>query len=338
MNDTAVKPKTMREITDGDIMLFEREIGSIDWAENQTRKLDIKQQPNLIKRFLIHVDVAVVTGTAAIAVPADAPFNMIRNIRLRTSQGLTLKNFSGYQINALNSYEFYAPAYNTIPANLNAGTHVFGFDIIIPFEDHTNILKERCILNSNQYNDMTLYITWEEMDVAFPDWVDPTDVVTYIYCQVVSCERSPMDRPDLLLDRQQMIDNAVIVPATEPFVILPENTNIKTLMAITRDGDGLRVNTPVDRFTVDYDSGNYVLRDMTSEQIQSQNKQYYHVENIADGIYIIEFDQLHDFKSLFRTKNRNYARLVFTPPAIPIDDATIEIFRRRIATPKRRTA
>ncbi len=330
---------------DGTVILFEKEIGQVEWANAAVRKYDIKEQPNLIKRLTLHCRVSVTTQTVSVDQVADAPFNLLANIQVRTSQGLVLKNFDGYSINAMNHYESGTAAHNTIPANLDAGTHVFEFDIVIPFDDITNRLSERTILNTNEYNDLTLYITWADFGVISPDWVGGvTDVVNYFYCDVISCERPPVEingdrRNDELLARQRMIDNVVSIDATpETNFLLPENTNVKTLMLITRDGDGLRSNLIINRLQVNFDSGNFVLREWSGGECQSQNKQYYHVENILDGIYIIEFDQNHDFKTLFSTQDRNYARLVVTEVAAPVSGASMNLFRRRIATPKQITA
>jgi hypothetical protein len=193
------------------------------------------------------------------------------------------------------------------------------------------MLPERTILNTNQYNDLTLFVTWNALANVFGGTFDPgLDTVT-ASCTVVSCERPPVDRNDELMARQQMIDTVMTAQSTVGSMLLPENTMIKTLGIYTY-GEGLRIQQPGMNISVNYDSGNYVLRDMTGPQIQSQNKSYYHVEAIDQGVYAIEFDYLRDFKSLFRTKNRNYARVTFTGTIVA--PAEIQILRRRIATPK----
>lgn len=329
--------KTLNTIGDGDVLIFERQIGAIDFVPGQQRKYDVKQQPNLIKRMMLHVEVTAVIASPVGPVtwinPADAPFNMISNIQVRTSQGLVLKNFSALQIELLNRLEFFTPSLNTAPATFPTGaTYVFAFDVILPFENHTGILPERTILNTNQYNDLTVFVTWEALANVFGGTYDPLlDTIT-ASCSVISCERPPVDRNDELMSRQQMIDTIANGAFNIGSFILPENTMIKTLMNIARDSAGLRSNTAQDILTVSYDSGNYVLRNMTYSQIQSQNKSYYHVEAIDAGVAVYEFDQTRDFKTLFRTKNRNYARIEYTGN-IPVD-GTIELFRRRIATPK----
>lgn len=323
----------MRRIADGDIMLFEREIGAVDFAENQTRKFDIRQQPNLIKRLMLHVTcTGTVVTVGGIPLPPDAPFDLISNIQIKTSQGLVLKNFSALEITLLNNYEMGTVAFNNAPATIPVGAFNFDFDVVIPFEDWTNQFPERTILNTNSYNDLTLYVNWADVSIVWPTWVDGVDSIS-IDCRVVSCERPPIDRAEELLARQQSIDNVVTTDVATPHLLLPENTMIKTLMVITRLDSGARTDTLLDNLRVDYDSGNYVLRDMDTGAIQSQNKQYYNVENIAVGVYVIEFDQTHDFKTLFRTINRNFARIVFTRPT-PGVPGNVQVFRRRIATPK----
>lgn len=335
MPQAVAKKKTIRTIGDGDVQLFERQIGFVEFAENQTRKYDVKQQPNLIKRFLLHVEVSVTVGSIGPVTfnnPLDTPFDMIRNIQVRTSQGLILKNFSAIEITLLNNLEFFTNSLNTAPVQLENGPNIFEYDVIIPFEDHTGIYPERTILNTNQYNDLTLFIAWEDLSSIWGGSFDPQLDIVSVNCTIVSCERPPVDRGDELLARQQMIDTVANGVFNVGSLLLPENTMIKTLATYTYDGSGLRVNTEQENININYDSGNYVLRDLSTTEIQSLNKSYYHVEAIQPGVYVIEFDQMRDFKTLFRTKNRNYARATFTP--IEGADGTIRLFRRRIATPK----
>lgn len=320
------------KIADGDIMLFGREIGTIAYADNAPRHYNVNQTPNMLKRFMLHVTVTATNNDIApIPMPADGPFNMIENIQYKTSQGLVMKNFSALQIALLSNYETGTVAFNTAPATLAVGANAFSFDVHIPFEDWTNQYPERTALNTNSYNDSTLYATWADLDVAWPGW-DKTRDNIIVDCRVVSYERQPLGKKDELLVRQQMIDNTARSDINAASQLLPENTNIKTLVVITRDSEGARADGMLVRIRVTFDSGSYVIRDMFASAIQSQNKSYYGVEQIATGVYVIEFDQTHDFKCLFNTTDRNFARIEFEAAAA--QTGSIEVLRRRIDTPK----
>lgn len=331
-----VPKKTLRTVGDGDVMLFERDIGAVPFVANSKQKYDIRQQPNLIKRLTLHVKVSVnVGGVGSYPLSQDGPFNLIDLIHIRTSQGFTIKKFSALRITLLNNLEFFTRALNTAPATLPQGISIFEFDVIIPFDDHTGVLPERTTLNTMAYNDLTFYCTFTDMLTVYPLWDIENDTAT-VECSVVSCERPPIDWPDEIIARQRSLDTVVSGPYNVDKFLLPDNTNIKTLMAITRDSEGLRVNTEQENFIVNYDSGSYVLRNLSWGEIRSINKQYYHSEQLDDGVAVIEFDQMHDFRTLFRTKDRNYANAVFEPTATAA--GSIELFRRRIATVKGITA
>lgn len=333
-----VQPARLPALADGAVSLLQRDIGSIEWANNQKRKYDVKEQPNQIKYFCLHCAVGVTTATLSVTPDADAPFNLLKNIRVRSTQSLTLKNFPGIMIDLLNHLEFGTLAHNTMPASLDAGTYTWEFDIVIPFEDHTGKFPERTILNTVQYNDLTLFAEWADFSVISPDWVSANDNVDFFYCNVVSLERLPVAKAEETLNRQQMIDRVQTKRAdTVDGFLLPENTMVKTLMVVTRDGNGDRVDNVISNLNVNFDSGNFILRDMSADEIQSLNKQYYHVEQLDTGVYVIEFDLSHDFSTLFNTKDRNYARLDWTQATPPVADATLTLLTRRIATPKQLT-
>lgn len=325
-------PEKKLKTTDGTVALFDREIGAVDYAPNQTRKFDIKERPNQLKQLKLHVRVGVDSVLGGGVLEADGPFNLIRQIKIRPSQGTVLKEFPGYTITALNNLEFGTVAYHTAPAALAQGLNEFAFDIIVPFEDHTNIFPERTLLNTMSYNDLTLFINWNPVTAMF---VDSDAVLNYVYCDVLMYERPPLSVAEETITRQVMYDNVVsdkLILDTN--ILLPENTMIKTLMVIARDLNGRRSNNLIARLKVQYDSGDYEIRDLRAGACQSFNKQFYSVETIADGVYVIEFDILHDYRSLFKTKDRNFARLVLESVVPEPTEASVEIFRRRIATQK----
>lgn len=322
-------------IADGGIMLFGREIGTIAFAERAPRHYNINQSPNMMKRICLEVKVTATVVGMAIPMPADGPFNMIKNIKYKTSAGQVIKNFSALNITLLSNYESGTVAYNTAPATLPVGLTEFEFNVWVPFEDWTGQYPERTVLNTNQYNDSTIYATWDDLATVWPGWDSANDSIE-VDCRVVSYERLPLGKKDELLNRQQMMDNQQKVVIGTPSVLLPENTKVKTLVVITRDDQGDRANGLLERLKVTYNSGSFDVRDLLCTSIQSQNKCYYGVENIAVGVYVIEFDQTHDFKTLLDTTDKNFSKLEFEP--VSGAAGTIEILRRKIETPKIKTA
>ena len=326
-------------IVDGTITLLERDMGDVPLSEGNRRKIDLKLQPNYLKRLILHCQVTGSCTTAVVTPTADAPFNLIDRLEVRASNGLLLKSCRGISLALLNKYEFFTDQLNQIPAALGGAAWTFGFDLLIPFENHTGLIPERTALNMNEFNEVTLTIWWAANTVLSPQWTPAApDVIDSIVCSVVTLERTPVGIQDETQPKQRMIDTYQQRSASAvPMFTLPENTMLKTLMAITRDGDGLRSNAVLSDFRVTHTNDEVTLRHLTPYQIQSLNKSLYHVEQTETGVYIIEFDQDHDFTELFNTKNKNYARLHWEEVDPPGDSATVELFRRVIVTPAQLT-
>jgi len=198
-------------------------------------------------------------------------------------------------------------------------------------------LPERTALNTSEYNEITLKIYWGDGTNLSPDWDIELDTIDSVVCDVVSLERLPAGVQEETQVKQRMIDTEQSAAITEGMnFILPENTMVKTLGVITRDENGLRTDVAVGEMRLTHTNDEVTLRKMDGPQVQSQNKSYYNVENVATGFYVFELDKDHDFTELFDTKGKNYARLHVDPNATPIT-STAQLFRRVITTPAQLT-
>ncbi|MCK4792272.1 MAG: hypothetical protein KAV87_51560, partial [Desulfobacteraceae bacterium] len=318
----APAPKRLAAVVkDGDYMVLDRHMGNVDWSPNQMRKLDLKMQPNLLKNLKLTVEVQVTTLSVDLPINPDAPFSLINWIEVRASNGMLLKRIKGINLALMNHYEFRAPQMNGIPANLGSqGQLNFFFDILIPFENHTGLLPERTAVNTNEWNEITLKIYWADGVALAPAWEEADDDIDYVVCSVCSLEKlpppgSPQEEVQI---KQRMIDTeqAGNLAAGTNF-IMPENTMLKTIGVVTRDSNGDRTDAAAGEMRLTHTNDQVTLRRMTWQQIQSQNKSYYNIEDLDVGFAIFELDKDHDFTELLNTRNRNFVRFHVDPADTP---------------------
>jgi len=331
--------------------------------------------PNLLRHILLHFTLEFTPGQFQPG-GGDAPwspFVIVKQIQIRSSNGGIIKSVTGPQMAILNKYEFGTmPYFNAVPTNPDeTDTAFFSWDILIPFENHTGILPERTVLNTNDFAELGLWITWGD----WPDiWQTPPVSAAIvpdkfdITCDVIPLERLPFSDFDKALSRQLMVDsyNSKPITGTNVKFDLFDNTMLKTLMFIIsrRVTEGTTPNflnpywQPIDHYDPNYASNfnsDWLTRievKVNNEidayrsfdgfsQLKSVNKSFYSIESLETGVGIIEFDLNHDFSTLFSTIGKNYPLLEFTfsqPPPVIVngisyDEYKIELFTRQIVTP-----
>lgn len=377
-------------ITDGSVMLLEREIGQIPYYPNQERKFDLKLQPNLVKKITLHI-----RGKAATAIqvpPIESifnahlgPYNLIKNIQIRASNGVILKSLGAAQLNLLNTLERGGNEQVITPTGpfVETVAQPWSFDVTIPFESWTSFIPERTLLNTNEFSEIGIYIRWGSPEDIPIDTLDDTSLVlSDVVCDIVALERVPVDITDELLNRQRMVDTVQTRALSSDNEIvsfdLPENTLIKSLlfyMESTKQYTPEVIPTPAPpkfqgprpngilRARIEDNNGAHVIRELSGRQLQSINQSYYGMADLTarhwhytaastpaevdgiyygnqkPGVYCIEFDQMHDFSTLYSTIGINYPKLILNCGTIlgAVVDYTISnrvvLLQRQIITP-----
>ncbi len=373
MAENAVGTKPL----DGSVMLLEREIGQIPYFANQQRSFTMKLQPNLIKKLTLHFHGELKTAVASnVFFNRDVgPYGIIRNVEVRASNGVILKAVDGKALHAMNTLE-HASEEMVVNNNFNATDwKSFSFDLMIPFENHTGFLPERTVLNTNEFSEIALYIRWgEPRDFCITDQTDYVAEVRNFVCDIVALERIPLSMEDELLNRQRMVDTMQYKTVTTDNQIitfdLPENTLNKTLLFyLERKSQYVpEVGEPacycrtfihdgIVRARVEDNNGAHIIREMSGRQNQSIIRTYYHIGGLTPmpweaaeagddefpqkrGQYVFEFDQLHDFTSLYSTIGVNYPRLILETGILPDPETPqhqetfrVVLFQRQIITP-----
>lgn len=158
---------------------------------------------------------------------------------------------------------------------------------------------------------------------------------------------------------------------------LPENTLIKTLLFYVEHNKlytpeiplvpgATRCRAPLPngvlRARVEDNNGAHVIREMSGRQIQSINQSYYGMADLTPrlwdgmaackpfelgdtfgnqkpGVYVLEFDQMHDFSTLYSTIGINYPKLILDCGVLPAPVAgytmsnRVILLQRQIITP-----
>jgi len=349
-----VKNNNMMPPADGSIMLLNRNIGQIPYAANQTRKFDLKLQPNMLKNLLLHftlISDSWEPDTSTIC-PMTGPIGIVRQVEVRASNGVLLKSIEGQALTILNSYEHKATEFRSYPLGGPYGQpadFLIEFDLLIPFEDITNIVPERTVLNTNEFSELTISVTWgSEYDICcYSDQVPPVPLKGGSV-NLIALERVPISMDDELLNRQRMVDTMQQQAAVGSQVIfdLPENTLLKTLLfyvELEKQFDDEITKGPVCRlpypgaitsFQVEDNNGAHVIRSMNAVDNLSEIKDYFGLNNGLDrfdagvfsndpgslcslddtiqkhGVNVVEFDREHDFTTCYSTIGVNRPRLL----------------------------
>lgn len=300
-------------IADGGIMEVERQIQTLP-AVAETKIPDrIRLRPNMLGHIQLHVTMEVNAPAGANIVPG-APWNFIKRVQITTPKGDILKNVSGIQMHLLNKMEAGTEEGNNFPASLVAAvSYPLWFDLDIPFYNRTGVPSTLTMrdtaLNTNEFTELFITIEFNQ----YSDLYDNIMTVTNPEVHINILERFPVNTSDQIEPRKKMIDYDEWYDQrnnTELQVIIPENSFIKTIMMTAFDSDFVRfpvTSNVITRIGIEDDGGGHSLRELTGSQVRAENQQYYRTEpGGAGGIWIVEFDQMHDFTSLYDTNKIGY--------------------------------
>ncbi len=334
---------------DGEVMLLERQIGVIPLTVNGRERLIVRLRPDLVKHFCLHLQ-ATFEPTGIANMHPDAPWNAIERVQISTPRGEILKDVLPRALANLNVYELGTWYYSTFPIFPGLQVYTSGADLIVPFQIPTAKLvdafydPEKTILNTNEFTELYIDVYWRD---PATQWYDETVTISACEIQVVSFEKIPVSVAEKLSPRKKLIDlsNRYLITGEETQVLLPENTEIKTIQIITyvKDVNHIYTRTDgiLDRLRIEDDDQAQTMRSLLATEIRSLNKQYYGLElnngygnGQMTGIYVIEFDQMRDLSSLYDTSDLNYPKLILDfIPAIIDGTQHYSILIRQVTTP-----
>lgn len=334
-------------LADGELMLIQRDIATVDYTLGRTVRYNLRIRPDLLRNLQFQMRFEGEPGVGSILF-ANAPWGVVRRIKISTPRGEVYKDFEPVHMNWLNRFEYGTAEYNTFDAIAPAGTVIYFSDLICPFENHTGrYWPEETVLNTNESTEIWIDVTWGDVDTDI--WTTAAVATDALELHIIPLERQPVNISDRLTPRKKMIDLSDVrewaAGSTELEIqyLLPENSMIKTiLIAVYGVLGGVRDNYLTRAQIVDDDNAN-VWFNMRGDEIQSENKSYYGVESqmlalpggqTLTGLYVIEFDQMKDLTSCYNTAGKNYPKLLLNldrGPGLP--EILIGIFIRQITTP-----
>lgn len=338
--DNLILPK----LGDGEILTNHRYIGTISAEDHQNDRpppLYIRRRPDMIKQLGLHIKMVFDNAEIDNAIIPDAPFTFLKRITLQGLRGETIKDVTGQQLSVLNQFEFGTAALNTMLPIIQPGVYLFEADLIIPLENHTGIFPEETILNTNEFTEMLLEIT-------FGDYRDLYGVPPSVSfeVEVYSLERRKINTDDELHPRKKMMDFDQRLPivGSQAQRRLPENALIKTIMVtiIGGNGESGRQDNILEYLRIVDDDEANVYVSLSAEEIKSFNKSYYGIEKSNPlaaeqqaGVYIVEFDQLRDLSSLYNTTGKLFPKIIldFVDDPAEWPGVYYGIFIRHVGTP-----
>lgn len=331
-------------MSDGSVMLLERHITEIPYVANTLVTAPaIRLRPNLLKKFVIHVRVQAEPSLVGNPIIQDYPWRLIRHITIRSVRNEVLKTVDARSMYWLNTYETGTSEFSDFPNTSPLAVPIDNtFDLCIPFDNITGINPEKTILNLNEFTELYVDILWDDTDNIYNEVLENA----FVTATIVALEREPINLSDELEPRLKLIDQVYRLPIESDHLefLLPENTFIKTIQSmITQpelnnrriDESGTAGQT-IANLSIEDDDNAHSLREWSGKQIQSSNKSYYGLEVVPAGIWTIEFDQLRDFTTLYKTYGRNYPKIKFdfsTSQDIPQNPANLDLLIRQVATP-----
>lgn len=312
--------------------LLERKLGNIDFAVSQTKRLELRIKPNLLRRLQLRSVIGITVSSTGGTAVQDNPMSLIKAITLSTNDGKTLKRITGPDIYFLNKCELGTAPFTSgvLSGAISANAYTLKMNTIITFENLVGQIPELTILNTNAYPEtLNLEILWG----SATDLVTANTVIDTCVTDVIAFEREPISQDDITTPRPELVDTyqeVTVAGSGNLEVLLPDKTEIKTIAVRVID-NSVRSDTLVTNVQVQGNNGTRIVRDMPFEALQMSNKELYGVEAIETGIAIVEFDPDGDLEEIFSTLEVNNPKLVLTCGS-PTGTAKVFVLTRQVVT------
>jgi len=231
--------------------ILEREIGSIDYAENQTRTLPLPR--NYAYRCLDLILIAKLTRTVTTPAGAckdSAPAQLIKNIVIRANGRDVIKNYDMETLHRLNQMRHHTrPFINSEDwsGNANAADKTLQVSARIEYEMWDAIRPIDTLLDSAGLATLELIVTWgtglDTMDQDYNDCADPAVTVTSATLYVASVESVGVPvGTAFMTNKEYMIRSQVTATSNRHQIFLPV-ANLYRSIVLKTHSRGDQVNT-----------------------------------------------------------------------------------------------
>ena len=284
--------------------LLERDIGSIDYAQNQPRTLQLPR--NYAYRALSLKLVCDLTWTESTpgSVMDSAPAQLIRNIVIRANGRDVIKNYDMETLHRLCQIRYGVRPKLISPASTGAlSDQALEVHAVIQFEMFRAVKPVDSLLDSSGLATLELIVTWGTGANVFGGAYVGTVTVNSATLYVSSTENigvPPGTR--FMVNKEYAIESQVTAATTRHQIILPVS-NLYRCFVIKTVSDDVLVNTILRNITLK--SGTEVYKFLEARHLQMNNRLDYGIEcpvslaaalggadyanNLLDGYYVLEF-------------------------------------------------
>lgn len=225
--------------------------GSLAYASGETKSIDLDKTA-LLGRLALYV-----TGTltlthaseTAIAMKEEAPWSLIKRLRIKANSGTTLLDISGFGLYLRNLVKYRGPVVGTDVAGRDffefdkvasssgvANNFKFGLEVPIQLNDRDHV---GMVLLQNQETLVTVEIEWETIGnlVSTSSTTAALSATCYFMREIFSIPKLEEDYPDLSFVHQIIEDKQPIIAVGEnPYVFQRGNIYTRAIMIVTLNG------------------------------------------------------------------------------------------------------
>jgi len=296
--------------------ILEREIGSITFAANQTRTLQLPRNYAYRKLHLkLVADLTRVAGATAGAPKDSCPAQLVRNLMIRANGRDVIKNFDFETLHRMDQFRHGirpriswmddAAAYSEAWEGYAVATgETFVIHAVIDFEMWRAIRPIDSLLDSAGLATLDLIVTFGAGDDVMNDAYDPAAggvTVNSAALYVAATESVGVPAGTVFMtNKEYMLRSQVTAASTRHQINLPVS-NLYRSFVIKTHSDGDQVNTILNDITIKagtevfkYRLASFLQMDgrlefQTESPIEQDVQNRAHQEDVVPGYYILEF-------------------------------------------------
>ena len=284
--------------------ILERELGAIDFAENQQRTLQLPR--NYAYRYLSLKLVANVTiaETTAGTVKDSCVANLVRNLMVRANGRDVVKNYDLSFLHRATQFRYGVRPKIISPADTGDTTTIdLEVHAIIDFAMWRSVKPVDTLLDSAGLATLELICTWGIGNDIFSDSFGGTVTVNSAYLYVASCEAFGVPaKTQFIINKEYSIQSQVHTTTANHQIQIPVS-NLYRSFILRTVSDDVHVNTILNN--IQLKSGTEVYKNLIARHVQMMNRAEFGVEapvseagalggadysnRLLDGYYLLEF-------------------------------------------------
>ena len=287
--------------------VLEREIGTIEYAENQTRTLPLPRNYAYRKLYLKLIAQLDCAAGASAGTPKDScPAQLISSIEIRANGRDVVKKFDMETLHRMNQIRYSnRPWLDSLPSGYAEQSNVeVGIHAIIDFEMWRAIRPIDTLLDSAGMATLELIVTFGAGNDVMTDAFDGTISVDSATLYVAALEAVGVPAGTTFMVNKEYQIRSIITAASNNHQIQLPVGNLYRSFVIKTHSDGVQVDTILNN--IQLKAGTEVFKNRIAGFLQMDNRlEYglvipddnasggavdnYYLEHILEGYYVLEF-------------------------------------------------